>query len=393
MSPARLARALLGGLVLAAIVFAPAVEAKKRSKRKGGAPEGSVVTLDDGVRLVHVPLIGSGTISLRFIVQGGGAHDPQDKTGLAHLLEHLVFHGTYHTEEGELFDDARAIGADINAWTSPEWTTYVLDGPTDTFVPLASKYLKTITSPALHWTKLEREKAVVLAEQELRNARTILWATDQLVFPSDNRGRNVIGSEKTRAGITNEDLVQFYARHYRTRNIIAVVVGDIVLDDAKALLTSSVLLPPQVAAPNHPPPAPPNLGSEAKTLAWTTATAVGYAVDEKADDATCQAAARLVDYHVVKAVRLDDTVAQQSEVFCHRTRGHRFLVAVAFGTNALASQLPDLMDKAFKEATRPTDVKLVLAPPTPNAKKIQKLLTRTVKPERRFLVHMSPFEG
>lgn len=434
MNVHRHVRLLLGALVLATLAFAPAGDAKKR--RKGRTPAANIVTLDDGVRLVHVPIMGSGTISLRFIVQGGGAHDPQNKTGLAHLLEHLVFHGTYQTKEGELFEDARAIGADINAWTSPEWTTYVLDGPTDTFVPLASKYLRTITAPALHWTKLEREKAVVLAEQELRNARTILWATDQLLFPSDNRGRNVIGSEKTRADITAEDLAQFYARHYRTKNIIAVVVGDLNLEDTKALLTTSVMLPPQVAAPELPASAPPNLGAEAKARSWTTATALGYAVDDKADDATCQAAARLVDYHVMKAVRLDDTVAQQSEVFCHRTRGHRFLVAVAFGTNALASQLPELLDKGFKAASKglvgsakkivtarsraevdwlrtsppdlataiamatgnpggdlKTDVKLVLNPGRPNARKVKRLLSKTVQPKRRFLVHLSPFEG
>src|SRR5438045_3817163 len=82
-------------------------------------------SLEDGVQIVQVkPLAGATMASLRVVVRAGGLQDPPGKSGLAHLLEHLIFHGTYDTPEGGLWDAARAAGADVNAYTSSDLTVY-----------------------------------------------------------------------------------------------------------------------------------------------------------------------------------------------------------------------------------------------------------------------------
>lgn len=420
-----------------ALLAADGAEAKKRAKggRAKRASPVLVETLPDGMTFLHVHTPGSGRVSLRFAIRAGGFDDPEDHAGLAHLLEHLVFHGTYESPEGELFDEARARGAYINAMTGPEWTIYVLDGHADTFLPLAHLYLRTVTGPALRFSKLERENAVVLAEQELRNAHSILWATDQLVFPSENRGRNVIGTEASRATITVDDLEAFYLRHYVPANTVAVVVGDLEPAQAKAMLDAGVLWPPS------PPPepvtdrAPPNVPSEAKGLSWTTATALGYqATGMSLRD--CTDAALLLELEAYRRVRLTEAIAQAVHGFCNTTRGETFLVLVAFGTNGLASQLPGALDKAFlklrdgkidkgdlrvvgnRARARLSTLKgdpaelatalaataagaddidaalgVLLSPPALDSGRIQKGLKKAVRRERRFLVHFSPFEG
>src|SRR3954463_8942975 len=55
------------------------------------------LTLPDGLRLVHEQIPGSGAVALVLTVRAGGARDPADRRGLAHLVEHLTFRGRDET--------------------------------------------------------------------------------------------------------------------------------------------------------------------------------------------------------------------------------------------------------------------------------------------------------
>ena len=122
-----------------------------------------VEKLKDGTTLVYAHVAGR-DVAVRFVVRAGGEDDPPGKAGLAHILEHLVFHGTYDAPEGVMFERAWGAGGSLNAFTTDLATVFVLDVPTSSFASLTPSFLAMVTSPALPFAQFDREKGVVGAE-------------------------------------------------------------------------------------------------------------------------------------------------------------------------------------------------------------------------------------
>lgn len=337
-------------LLVLALVALPA-SGKRPRRSKVEAPSFTVIELDDGMTLVHVPREGAGRASLRYAVRAGGFDDPEKRGGLAHLLEHLIFHGSYDIPEGEIFEEARREGAYVNAFTSSSWTIYALDAPKDDFLPLLRLYVRMITNPALRLADLERERKVVDAEHIYHGVKSLLWAFDQQVFPSSNRGQTIIGTKPSRGNVTLDDLLAFYERHYVPSNTVVVVVGDLPLAEARRAVERSVLQPPEPPRHDEDRPPAPNVPSSSRILAWPTAVAVAYHLPD-VEQGVCSDIARLLDLRLNERVRIKEPLASQAVVVCHRTRGTSFVVGVGLTRTLEGSRLPDLMKKTFLESKR-----------------------------------------
>ena len=346
-------RRLILLVALGCALPAPAI----KSDPAGPVAAPHVEALVDGSTLVVGRLPGAATTSLRIVVRAGGFDDPVAHIGLAHLLEHLIFHGTYDLDGRTLFARVREAGGYVNAFTSTESTVYVLDAPREEFAPLAAAMLRVVTNPALLIANLDMEKLVVDAEHELRGDMTsILTALDVQMFPGASQGRNVIGSKDTRAAIQQGDLLSFYEEHYVPFNTVFVVAGDVEVDAVRAELARSVLWPPVSAPLVRHETSTPNAPSEAKALSWVTATAVGFPLGDVAPE-VCTALAGLAELRLRRSLVVDEAVAADVRVLCWRTRGRDVLVATAYTRNLLGSDLPERLTRALTSMHR--------APPTP----------------------------
>ena len=74
-----------------------------------------------------------GTALVRMQVDAGSLDEHDDERGFAHYVEHMAFNGSTHVPEGEMVKllerDGLAFGADTNASTDYQHTTYKLDLP------------------------------------------------------------------------------------------------------------------------------------------------------------------------------------------------------------------------------------------------------------------------
>jgi zinc protease len=314
-----------------------------------GKPEAPVIEkLKDGTAFVYVKWPGVTRTSLRFVIAAGGDDDPPDRGGLAHLLEHLIFHGTYFDTEGSMFERANAAGAYLNAHTGPWFTSYELDVANDKFADVAPHLVQHVTAPALPLVSLEREKGVVSAEHmERLDSITMMWAIDHLAFPSENRGMNVIGGKESREKITLDDIMAFHEHHYVSGNATAIVIGDVSLDDARAAIEKGLMWPPsgsrtpaEVIEPNAP--------SEAKNLSWVTVTAHARLVDGISKPA-CAAAAGLLEMRARDRLLNKEGIPSHVGGFCHRTRGHDFITLYAASTSPESSHFRDVLREVAKE--------------------------------------------
>jgi hypothetical protein len=328
----------------------------------------------DGMELLFAKVPGAHTASMRFVVRAGSFEDPDGKTGLAHVLEHLIFQGTYALRETEFWDTMRKRGAHVNAFTSTEETIYALDAPTDAFSELLGIYVGAITNPALLFADLDRERRVIDTENAYHGGLSMLWAFDQAVFPSFNRGLTVIGTPKTREAITDDDLIAYYRRNYLPSKISVIITGDLDFDAVEKQIASHVALPSieDMAAPPEGP-SDPNLPVEIKELSFSTTTIVGHKVPKEWTD-HCHDLAGLAEVRVWKKVAVDEPIASDFHVRCHRSRQHLFLVALVFTDNALGSGLPEMLNNVFADLGR--------VPPSREEKKI---LTARRKAQARLL--------
>ncbi len=177
-----------------------------------------------------------GTALVRMEIAAGSLDELDDELGFAHFVEHMAFNGSANVPEGEMVRllerDGLAFGADTNASTSFDRTTYKLDLPrNDTELLDTALMLMRETASELSFSPgaVAREKGVLLAEMRDRNSYALRNAKDSTRFLHPDAlypRRFPIGTAEALEGATAEALKTFWAREYVPAHTVLVVVGD-----------------------------------------------------------------------------------------------------------------------------------------------------------------------
>ncbi len=203
-------------------------------------------------------------LTLRLAVKAGSIDEADDQRGLAHVLEHMAFNGTARFKPGELVAYLESIGAQfgphVNAYTSFDETVYMLDVPTDRpgvvtrgFEAL-SDFAGGITLDA---AEIDRERGVVLEEWRGRlGAGTRMQDAQMRALFGASRyvDRVPIGTPEILKSFPAERLRDFYRDNYRPDRMAVVVVGDLDVAEAEALVRKyfgSIPAQPAAARPVH----------------------------------------------------------------------------------------------------------------------------------------------
>lgn len=430
----RLPAACLAMGLATAAAAAPAAGARSPPRTGERMPATHREVLPGGLELLVVPVAGAQQASLRYVVRAGSASEPAGKEGLAHLLEHLVV--TSPSGPVGLVEAARGAGAELNAFTGRLATTYALDAPAPAFAALAERYLRAITSPQLPAKQLATERGVVDREGDHRAGHALVDYVEDAVFRAELPVGPTLGGEETRRGLTRDDLLAFFQRHYASDATTVIVSGAVTVEGARALARRGVLIPPALPGEVVPPRAfTPSLPVTTRRRARFIATVVGYALAPE-DRAACQAVAAIVELRLHQATIVKEPLLRSVEVACLSLRGVDFVVAAGYSPTLQATDLPDLMELAFQEvsrrpvapderrvieqrldrtlgrlvdspsalaerlaeaAARPRDGGATTAPEPaaslPAGPALKAVVQRSFTPERRVLVHLSPFEG
>jgi len=204
--------------------------------------------LDDGVFRTDLPnglvVLTERMPALRsaaagFWVRTASAHEPPEKMGVSHLLEHMVFKGTERRTVQEIAGALESRGGALDAYTGRDHTTFqarVLDAD----LPLAVDLLTDLVRrPLLREADLALERNVVLEE-----IATVEDTPDDLVFDlhaaalwrSHSYGYRILGTRETVAGITAGDLRAVHERAYHPRQLVFAAAGNVEHGQVLALL-------------------------------------------------------------------------------------------------------------------------------------------------------------
>ncbi|HEX4999522.1 MAG TPA: insulinase family protein [Terriglobia bacterium] len=183
---------------------------------------------------------------LRLVVKAGSVLEDDDQQGLAHFVEHMAFNGTMHFPGEEVVRFLQSIGmrfgADVNAGTSFDETTYMLTVPTDDPAVLDRSF-QILEDWAHNVTfdseEIEKERGVVLEEWRLR--RSAGSRLQEKEFPILLKGsryadRLPIGKPEIIQTFKPETLKRFYRDWYRPDLMAVVAVGDFNVSAVEAMI-------------------------------------------------------------------------------------------------------------------------------------------------------------
>lgn len=176
-----------------------------------------------------------GEAAIRFTVEVGSREETDAENGAAHFVEHMAFNGSTNIPEGELLPMLErlglAFGADTNAETSLDYTTYKLALPNtrDETVETALNVIREMAGELTFDPEaVERERGVLLSEAQLRNDPNRRRITDylQTALPNSRLGERVRADVERIRGISAADLRGFYNAYYRPERATLAIVGD-----------------------------------------------------------------------------------------------------------------------------------------------------------------------
>ncbi len=312
--------------------------------------EPTLEILEDGTELVVQSMPGTSMVSMRYVVHSGSAQDPEGLDGMAHLLEHLIFHGSYELSQRDLFRFARDQGAYINAFTSRTCTVFALDARPAAFEKLAPTYLQAITSPVISEAHIGIERAVVGAEGLLTQTRDSYWLIQKLLAPSLKAGRSVIGSTYSLMGIKREGLISFYVENYRASNTSIVFAGDIDLPRARAIAMQYSRL--GVDAQERAPALPfqdekLTTPIQGRARSRVFATVAGYVLSN--DSASgCEDLAALADLRLRTALQFEKPIGETLVAECLSIAKERLLVGIVVGRAVDAAEIEANVDRVYE---------------------------------------------
>ncbi|TAK17105.1 MAG: insulinase family protein [Acidobacteria bacterium] len=196
---------------------------------------------------------------LRLVVNAGSLLEDDDQKGLAHFVEHMAFNGTKNFPKQALVDFLESIGmrfgADVNAGTNFDDTTFMLQVPTDKpaildrSILILEDWAHNVTfEPA----EIDKERGVVLEEWRLgRGAEARLQDKQFPILLKGSRyaDRLPIGDPDILRTFKHDRLTAFYKDWYRPDVMAVVAVGDFDPAVVEALVKSHFS---GLAAPKSP---------------------------------------------------------------------------------------------------------------------------------------------
>ena len=161
-----------------------------------------------------------------------GAMDEVDGTsGVAHVLEHMMFKGTRTLKPGEFSKRVAALGGRENAFTGQDYTGYFQIIPSNRLEDVMKLEADRFGQNRWSDEEFRKELEVVKEERRLRtedNPRALLYeALNANTFVASPYRRPIVGWMNDLDAMTPQDARDFYKRWYTPANAALVVVGDV----------------------------------------------------------------------------------------------------------------------------------------------------------------------
>jgi zinc protease len=247
--------------------------------------------LPNGLRVVLSPDHSSPTVAIGVYYRIGFRIEPRDRTGFAHLFEHMMFQGSQNLGKMEMIKLVQQNGGLLNGSTRFDFTNY--------YEVMPANKLETML-----WAEADRMRGLAITEDNLTNQKGVVsnevkvnvintpyggfpWL-DMPQYANTNwyNAHNFYGDLKDIDAATLPDVQHFFTTYYTPSNAALAVVGDFDPADAKKMIAKYFAGIPSVPPAKQPDIAEPKQEKErwstkVDPLAKRPALAVSYHMPDR----------------------------------------------------------------------------------------------------------------
>ncbi|GGA96346.1 insulinase family protein [Macrococcus hajekii] len=167
------------------------------------------------------------TVHIAIYVKVGTKHEAGYPHGIAHFTEHMLFKGTEQFDAKSFSEEIDAIGGEVNAYTTKEYTCYsvkTLKRFEERALALIEEMMTRATFPA---DEIEREKQVILEEIKMTedDPEDYIYDLLQEKTLSDHYRVPILGTRESLQHISREKLLNFYRTFYTGDNMVISYAG------------------------------------------------------------------------------------------------------------------------------------------------------------------------
>ncbi len=291
----RFAARLCAALLVLALVAVPLCAQKKAAPaapaKAGFSVPVEYFKLPNGLRVALSPDHTAPTVAVAVYYRIGFRVEPRDRTGFAHLFEHMMFQGSQNLGKMEFIKLVQKNGGILNGSTRFDFTNY--------FEILPSNKLETAL-----WAEADRMRGLAITDENLKNQQGVVgnevkvnvlnrpyggfpWL-DMPQYANTNwyNAHNFYGDLKDIEAATLKDVQDFFRTYYAPNNAALAVVGDFDAKQARALIEKYFSGIPAATQPKLPDLAEPRQEQEKRAsrvdaLAQRPALGIAYHMPER----------------------------------------------------------------------------------------------------------------
>jgi predicted Zn-dependent peptidase len=184
--------------------------------------------LPNGIEMVGQYMPSLSSITFGFQLDAAVVNEPDEKQGLAHLFEYMLFQGTKQKDARALNEAFESLGARKGASTGLEvsqvWAQ-IVNTRFDATLQLINEILLTSTFPS---EELEQMRSIVLQEIRRRDDEPMSRIFELVranFYRGTALGRPILGSSESVSKLQRQDLVDFWKARYQPNNTLFAIAG------------------------------------------------------------------------------------------------------------------------------------------------------------------------
>jgi secreted Zn-dependent insulinase-like peptidase len=213
-------------------------------------------TLQNGLKVLLISDPDGDKAAASMNVAVGSSANPENRPGLAHFLEHMLFLGTRKYPQADEYQSfISSHGGGHNAYTAMENTNYFFDISADNLEPALDRFSQFFISPLFDPKYVDRERHAVHSEYQAKirdDHRRGYAVTKALMNPQNGHNRFAVGSLKSlsdkEGSHVRDELISFYKRYYSANLMSLVVHGKESLPELKEMVTAKFTAIPNTQA-------------------------------------------------------------------------------------------------------------------------------------------------
>lgn len=199
----------------------------------------NIKTLKNGIRVAveEIPYVRS--VSFGIWVKNGSRDENINNNGISHFIEHMLFKGTFKRSAKDIAEEMDALGGQINAYTTKEYTCYhtrVLDKHIEKAVDILSDMF---LNSKFDDNDVSRERNVILEEINMYDDAPEEVVHDKLqenIWKNSSLGLPILGTADTISNFDGKIIKDYFDKHYTNENTVISIAGNVNENEAFALV-------------------------------------------------------------------------------------------------------------------------------------------------------------